>query len=192
MSAVWTDERVERLRVLAAAGRSASQIADDLGGGVSRNAVIGKALRSGIKIGADRKVVTVTKRKARAAAPKRAVQPPAPAKPVVVVKPVVPRAPVAVVKPPRPIEPKPEPIAAEILPEPDSASAVSILAARDGQCRFPLWGKVLPPVREAMVCGAPVKESKCAWCAHHFDRVTGKPGYGQSDKSIAQAAEIAA
>ena len=43
----WTDERIERLRTLWTEGNTASQIADDLGG-VSRNAVIGKAHRLGL------------------------------------------------------------------------------------------------------------------------------------------------
>lgn len=41
----WTDDRVARLKELYAAGLSASQIANDLAGGVTRNAVIGKVLR---------------------------------------------------------------------------------------------------------------------------------------------------
>ena len=40
----WTDERIEALRTMWEAGRTASQIAEELGG-VSRNAVIGKAHR---------------------------------------------------------------------------------------------------------------------------------------------------
>ncbi|WP_237477934.1 GcrA family cell cycle regulator [Lichenibacterium dinghuense] len=44
----WTDERVERLSALWLEGRSASQIAIELGGGVSRNAVIGKVHRLGL------------------------------------------------------------------------------------------------------------------------------------------------
>ncbi len=40
----WTDERIERLRELWTKGMTASQIAEELGG-VSRNAVIGKAHR---------------------------------------------------------------------------------------------------------------------------------------------------
>ena len=43
----WTDERVEMLKKLWAEGKSASQIANHLGG-VSRNAVIGKAHRLGL------------------------------------------------------------------------------------------------------------------------------------------------
>lgn len=41
----WTDERVSTLRELWGNGKSASEIAKILGGGISRNAVIGKAHR---------------------------------------------------------------------------------------------------------------------------------------------------
>lgn len=43
----WTDERVEKLKELWVEGKSASQIARELGG-VSRNAVIGKVHRLGL------------------------------------------------------------------------------------------------------------------------------------------------
>jgi len=44
----WTDERIDRLKELWTQGRTASHIADELGG-VSRNAVIGKAHRLGLQ-----------------------------------------------------------------------------------------------------------------------------------------------
>lgn len=44
----WTDERIEHLKRLWEAGNTASQIAEELGG-VSRNAVIGKAHRLGLQ-----------------------------------------------------------------------------------------------------------------------------------------------
>ena len=44
----WTDERIEQLRSMWEKGLTASQIADELGG-VSRNAVIGKAHRLGLE-----------------------------------------------------------------------------------------------------------------------------------------------
>jgi GcrA cell cycle regulator len=43
----WTDERIDRLKKMWGEGATASQIADELGG-VSRNAVIGKAHRLGL------------------------------------------------------------------------------------------------------------------------------------------------
>lgn len=44
----WTDERIDRLKQLWSNGMTASQIAEELGG-VSRNAVIGKAHRLGLQ-----------------------------------------------------------------------------------------------------------------------------------------------
>jgi GcrA cell cycle regulator len=44
----WTDERIEQLKQLWGQGMTASQIAEELGG-VSRNAVIGKAHRLGLE-----------------------------------------------------------------------------------------------------------------------------------------------
>ncbi|MBO9670077.1 MAG: GcrA cell cycle regulator [Sphingobium sp.] len=44
----WTDERIDQLKTMWERGMTASQIADELGG-VSRNAVIGKAHRLGLQ-----------------------------------------------------------------------------------------------------------------------------------------------
>ena len=96
----WTDERIERLRAMWADGSTASQIAEDLGG-VTRNAVIGKAHRLGlesrpspVKSGEEKE-----KRIAAAPAPVRAVvEKPAP-KPVE----VAPPPPVVAAPPPPPL-----------------------------------------------------------------------------------------
>ena len=48
MSLSWTDERIDRLKELWSQGKTASHIAAELGG-VSRNAVIGKAHRLGLQ-----------------------------------------------------------------------------------------------------------------------------------------------
>ncbi len=45
----WTDDRIDLLKAHWEAGMTASQIADVLGQGVSRNAVIGKAHRLGLE-----------------------------------------------------------------------------------------------------------------------------------------------
>ncbi len=45
----WTDDRIEMLKSHWEAGMTASQIAEALGQGVSRNAVIGKAHRLGLE-----------------------------------------------------------------------------------------------------------------------------------------------
>lgn len=65
----WTDERIEKLTKMWEGGATASQIADELGG-VSRNAVIGKAHRLGLK--ARPSPVKANEKPARPAAPKKA------------------------------------------------------------------------------------------------------------------------
>jgi GcrA cell cycle regulator len=59
----WTDERIDTLKTMWEAGQTASQIAEALGG-VSRNAVIGKAHRLGLQ---SRPSPVTTKDEARAA-----------------------------------------------------------------------------------------------------------------------------
>ena len=79
----WTEERIERLKKMWHDGATASQIADELGG-VSRNAVIGKAHRLGleqrpspVKPGEEKEVKKAAPAAPKAAAPKP--QAPAPA-----------------------------------------------------------------------------------------------------------------
>ena len=70
----WTDQRIDQLKALWDKGLTASQIAEELGG-VSRNAVIGKAHRLGLKSRPSPVKANDTDKKA---APKKAV----PKKPV--------------------------------------------------------------------------------------------------------------
>ena len=65
----WTDERVELLRRLWVEGLSASRIAAELAGGVTRNAVIGKVHRMGLS-GRVKAVVGEASTRARPAAAK--------------------------------------------------------------------------------------------------------------------------
>jgi len=81
----WTEERIERLKKMWHDGSTASQIADELGG-VSRNAVIGKAHRLGleqrpspVKPGEEKEARKAAP--AAAAASKPAASKPEPAKP---------------------------------------------------------------------------------------------------------------
>ena len=69
----WTDQRIEQLRTLWEKGLTASQIADELGG-VSRNAVIGKAHRLGLKSRPSPVKASETEKKA---APKKVAAKPA-------------------------------------------------------------------------------------------------------------------
>ena len=96
----WTDERIDTLRTMWEAGQTASQIAEALGG-VSRNAVIGKAHRLGLQ---------ARPSPVRANEP-AAVETPAPA----------PVAPAPVVEPePEPVQPEP---VVEAAPEPAAEPA---------------------------------------------------------------------
>jgi GcrA cell cycle regulator len=79
----WTDERIATLKKMWEGGATASQIADELGG-VSRNAVIGKAHRLGLKsrpspVKATEKKPAAKKPASKSAASKKPA--PAPAKP---------------------------------------------------------------------------------------------------------------
>lgn len=70
----WTDERIATLRKMWEGGATASEIATELGG-VSRNAVIGKAHRLGLKARPS-PVKANEKKKAAAPAPKKSAAPP--------------------------------------------------------------------------------------------------------------------
>lgn len=88
----WTEERIEKLTKMWEGGATASQIADELGG-VSRNAVIGKAHRLGLK--ARPSPVKPNDKSEAAAAPAKPAKPApeaapaAPARPAPASKPVV-------------------------------------------------------------------------------------------------------
>jgi GcrA cell cycle regulator len=75
----WTDERIEQLKQMWQQGMTASQIADTLGG-VSRNAVIGKAHRLGLQSRPSPVKASEAAAAAAAPAPVEAAAP-APAKP---------------------------------------------------------------------------------------------------------------
>ncbi len=113
----WTDERIDTLKTMWEAGQTASQIAEALGG-VSRNAVIGKAHRLGLQ---SRPSPVVSKEEARAAAEKAAATPTAAAAP--------PAEPVAA--PPAAARPAPAPSA----PTPFSTAPA---APREAEARAPV------------------------------------------------------
>ena len=85
----WTDERIAQLKAGWEGGKTASQIAEQLGEGVTRNAVIGKAHRLGlesrpspVKAGEDTEAAVVTRAATVAPVPPAATAPPAVAAPV--------------------------------------------------------------------------------------------------------------
>ena len=137
----WTDERIETLRKLWENGLTASQIADELGG-VSRNAVIGKAHRLGLKSrpspvkaaeeGSEAKAAPAKPAAERAARPAAAPKPAAPkAAAPAATAPVSPKAPpaqrpAAPVAAPASESPAAIPVPTEVRKQPDGPRLVSI------------------------------------------------------------------
>lgn len=134
----WTDDRVQTLSKLWREGQSASQIARDLGHGITRNAVIGKVHRLGLSgrsaprlPGAGR---ADQRRERRGRIPRR-------------------------LSAPRALPPPAAP--ATDLPLPDIGLA-SVVSVRRGQCRWPMGD---PLAEDFCLCGRPVERG--AYCAAH-------------------------
>ncbi|WP_419809694.1 GcrA family cell cycle regulator [Sphingomonas sp.] len=108
----WTDDRIEQLRTMWEAGQTASQIAEALGG-VSRNAVIGKAHRLGLQ--ARPSPVRPNEPEVKAPEP---TPPPPPPEPVRAAPPPAPRPVVAAAAAPAAPEPAGEPVADRPTPQP--------------------------------------------------------------------------
>lgn len=118
----WNDERVDLLSRLWLEGRSASQIATELGQGVTRNAVIGKVHRLGLSGRAKVAPPTTSLRLRPKPVPKLEERPiPVPSALVQVAPAVPPRA------PSRPAD--------VVIP---FSPRVTIMELRDTMCRWPL------------------------------------------------------
>jgi GcrA cell cycle regulator len=184
----WTEERIERLKKMWHDGATASQIADELGG-VSRNAVIGKAHRLGleqrpspVKPGEEKEVKKAAP--SAAAAPKPAVKPDAPrtAGPAAVTAPAAPHAPA----PHRsemqyrsigpggfirqgpgdqqpPIPPAPPRRLVPAKPSPEVADKTSLLDLNDRICKWPIGH---PGEPDFHFCGGPANPG-FPYCVQH-------------------------
>lgn len=146
----WTDDRVELLAKLWSEGLSASQIASALGGGVTRNAVIGKVHRLGLS------------GRAKAGAP--AAQRPAKPRPVTSIAPVVDaaRPQVRAVEPAEQTGTVPDMrwMSDPAIPE---TKLVTILELRDSMCKWPIGDPSKP---DFGFCGGRAM-SGLPYCGHH-------------------------
>jgi GcrA cell cycle regulator len=133
----WTDERVELLRRLWVEGLSASQIAAEIGTGITRNAVIGKVHRLGMS-GRIKSAPTAMPRARERTEP---IASPAPQTTIVVQGNTVLAAVAAPELAPRPIEKVVVPI----------CQTVTMLELRETMCRWPLGDPSQPEFR---FCGA--------------------------------------
>ncbi|MGY6636141.1 MAG: GcrA family cell cycle regulator [Erythrobacter sp.] len=113
----WTDERIATLKKMWEGGATASQIAEELGG-VSRNAVIGKAHRLGLK--SRPSPVKANEKKAASAAAPAAKKPPAPPRAPAEAKPAPAPKPATAEEPARPAASSSAPV-----PEPARPAAAS-------------------------------------------------------------------
>jgi GcrA cell cycle regulator len=147
----WTDERVELLRKLWQDGLSASQIAGELGNGITRNAVIGKVHR----LGMSGRVKPPSAATARPRAPKPA-RPPA----MLPMRPLM-RGNTALQADARPME-LPRQRAAEDVVVP-LCEPVTITDLREHMCRWPLGD---PTTVEFRFCGARTGDIG-PYCAGH-------------------------
>jgi len=186
----WTDERIEQLRQMWQNGHTASQIAETLGG-VSRNAVIGKAHRLGlqsrpspVKPG-DADAAEPAEKPVAAAAPpapapaSHAAPPPAPAEPKPATPPVAaepkPDAPIVRSIGPggfqrqnpheqqSPIPPAPPRRLVPAKPSPEMADKTSLLDLNDRICKWPLGH---PGEPDFHFCGNPVNPG-FPYCLDH-------------------------
>ena len=132
--ACWSEDRVTTLKALWLDGRSASQIAKQLGG-VTRNAVIGKIHRLGLS---GRAVPSAPARPARSPAPRRPPRTTAPR--------LIP-----------PVRPTPGPERIEPAPEgPGLVSSVAALGAH--LCKWPIGD---PKAAAFSFCGRPANGPYC-------------------------------
>jgi len=183
----WTDERIEQLKSMWEKGMTASQIADELGG-VSRNAVIGKAHRLGLQARPspvreakdDAAPAAAAPIEPRAEAPRPAQRPqaaerPAPATAAPSSEPSAPPQPIirsigpggflrqAPGEQTAPITPAPPRRLVPAKPSPDIAGKTSLLDLNDRICKWPLGH---PGEPDFHFCGDPVNPG-FPYCVAH-------------------------
>ena len=137
----WTEERVDVLKKLYAAGISATEIAVQLNCGLTRNAVIGKAHRLGLDRPAPqstaRKTPTLSSPPSKAPAPKVA--------PVSLAA-----APIAFPPPVRRVKPD-----EKLIPATPKGKHISILDLRNNTCRWPFDNHDPETSGSFLFCGDP-------------------------------------
>jgi GcrA cell cycle regulator len=162
----WTQARVEAAVRMRREGLSAAQIARELKGGVTRNAVIGKLMRLG-EPGPDRRPATA----------------PGEAKPRLIraERPAAPRAigtGPGVASPPRPSG---EPVTVRLPnpdPTPSGRDSVNLVLRPSGTCAWPLGVPARPA--EQICCGRPVAGEGVSWCPEHRAKAFDKPKHSGS------------
>lgn len=159
----WTDERVELLKKLWTQGLSASQIAGELGGGVTRNAVIGKVHRLGLSGRAKAPPVQAARPRKATRTPSHPLTHGAGSSSVSSAQQVrgnLALAPKAVATPAPMIQVAPQAIQEVVIP---MAERVTIMELRDSMCRWPHGDPTTPEFR---FCGAKSPPGT-PYCGYH-------------------------
>lgn len=147
----WTEERVELLRKLWSDGLSASQVAAELGPGITRNAVIGKIHRLGL---AERAKTANAQRPRVAKPPRQAAAPRAHGGGV--------HGNVALAFAPQTL------VVARAAPEEEvvipMSERVTLMELREAMCRWPMGDPTTPEFR---FCGAKSPISGGPYCGYH-------------------------
>lgn len=187
----WTDERVAKLRELWGSGKSASEIAEMLGG-VSRNAVIGKAHRLGLsgrpspirkKEEGAAPVAASTRPSAPAASPGRTASAPARAAAASAAAPASRTAdprPRSTVAPTQAAAPAPRPG----VEEESAGSGATILNLTERMCRWPIGDPKQPGFR---FCGRSAAPG-VPYCAEHASVAYQTPNGGKKRDEEKQTA----
>lgn len=168
----WTDERVEVLKTMWGEGKSASQIAKELGG-VTRNAVIGKVHRLGLSNRATTTTKAAPKEKpAPKPAATKSVAPKSKERPTTIeiaAKPVnLPlRRPIIKAGQPLPPQPSANEVSAEALATvreiEKSAKKLTLMELTERVCKWPVGD---PATSEFWFCGHAVQQGK-PYCEAH-------------------------
>jgi GcrA cell cycle regulator len=149
----WTDERVEYLKKRWIDGLSASQIAAELGQGVTRNAVIGKVHRLGLS-GREKSSNSAHSARPRAKQPARLAAPRNP-------PPLMSRGNAALAAAPRAYAPPaPRPVEEVVIP---MSERVTLLELKEAMCRWPLGD---PTSAEFRFCGTKTPDAG-TYCTYH-------------------------
>jgi GcrA cell cycle regulator len=168
----WTDERVELLRKLWNDGLSASQVAAELGPGVTRNAVIGKIHRLGL----------AERAKAPPSPRPRVAKTPRPQQPVARTQSAPVMGNVALAFAPRPIMAiTPQVEAAEVVVP--LTARVTLMELRESMCRWPMGD---PTASEFRFCGAKSPIGSGPYCSHHAS-VAYQPAQDRRRRDLARA-----
>ena len=153
----WTDERVEQLRQLWIEGKSASHIANLLGHGLTRNAVIGKVHRLGLAGRAKSSGASVSR--PRPASADHGAQRAATPRAAPAARRMVRGATALAIQPQSAAEPDPEAFEGVVLP---MSLRVTIIELKEAMCRWPLGDPTSPDFR---YCGSPATVGP--YCGHH-------------------------